>query len=103
MIVWFRSLLESLNEQQSEGTVKHEDNTECMSLAKGEWKFLTSKHIGLRNHYQREYVGSNEIKVVYVHTEDQLADLITKPLAMKLFEFLMNQVLNDSVMEFYNK
>lgn len=72
-----------------------------MLLTKGEGKFLTSKHIGLRYHHLREKVESDEIILVHVFTEDQIADILTKPLAAKRFEFQMKQVVCDSVMESY--
>lgn len=101
MTVWFLSLLGSLNEKQTEPTVMHEENQECTSLAKVEGTFLRSKHIGLHYHYLREKIENNEIILVHVPTEDQLADLLTKPLAAKRFEYLMKQVVSDSVMESY--
>lgn len=53
MIVWFRAMLMDLGEEQKGPTIMHEDNMACLSLAKGEGKFLMSKHIGLRYHYLR--------------------------------------------------
>lgn len=93
VIIWFRALLEDLGEKQVRPTLIHEDNTACLVLARGEGKFLTSKHIGLRYHYLREKVASQEIELAYISTDKQLADLLTKPLAFARFDKLMKQVV----------
>lgn len=93
MVVWFRTLLKDLDDEQVEPTVLQEDNMECLSLAKGEGKFLTSKHIGLRYHYLREKVMMNEIKLVYISTDQQLADMLTKALVYRKFDELMKRIV----------
>lgn len=94
MIIRFRSMLKSLDNEHS-STMMHEDNMACLVLSKGEAKLIMSKHISLRYHYLREKVASNEISLSYISTEEQLADLLTKPLALMRLNFLSKQIVRD--------
>ena len=44
-----------------------------------------TKHIHLKYHHFREYVTSGLVHIEKVSTEDQLADIFTKPLGLVLF------------------
>ena len=38
------------------------------------------KHVDIRYHFIREYVESKKVSIVYISTEDMIADILTKPL-----------------------
>jgi hypothetical protein len=64
------------------------DNKSALALAKNlifhEW----SKHIRVRHHFIRGCLEKESIKVGYINTKDQLADLLTKPLGrIRFLEF----------------
>ena len=40
-----------------------------------------SKHIGIKYHYIRDMVQRGAVKLQYVAMEEQIADVLTKPLA----------------------
>ena len=44
-----------------------------------------TKHIDIRHHFLRDHQQKGDIKVFYVSTENQLADIFTKPLDEKTF------------------
>jgi hypothetical protein len=44
-----------------------------------------TKHIDIRHHFLRDYQQKGDIEVFYVSTENQLADIFTKPLDEKTF------------------
>ena len=44
-----------------------------------------SKHIDIRYHFLRDQVGKNMIKLEYCKSEDQIADIFTKPLKIDAF------------------
>ena len=52
----------------------------AIHLAKNPATTPNSKHIDNRHHFVRERVANGEFKVVYVPSEDQHADFLTKPL-----------------------
>jgi len=52
-----------------------------------------TKHIDIRYHFTRERVESGEIELIYIPTEHQLADLLTKALESKRVAKLREKVL----------
>ncbi|XP_031091010.1 secreted RxLR effector protein 161-like [Ipomoea triloba] len=61
-------------------------NSIATSTAEGEYIAVRSllhsrtKHIDINYHFIRDHVEKKDIKVEYVNTDDQLADILTKPL-----------------------
>ena len=58
-----------------------------------------TKHIDIRHHFLRDHVGKNDISLEGVRTEDQLADIFTKPLDEATFCRLRNEL---NVLDFSN-
>ncbi|CAM9423106.1 unnamed protein product, partial [Phaeothamnion confervicola] len=58
----------------------HEDNKPARDVAANPFSERRVKHIDIKFHIVRERVESGEVCMVPVKTEDQLADLLTKPL-----------------------
>ena len=75
--------------------VVREDNAGAISLANNPLSSARSRHIDVRYHFLRENVDEGEIMVLHVRTEQQRADMLTKPLTRKLFQahrsFLMGE------------
>ena len=53
-----------------------------------------SKHIHRRHFYVRELVQSGEFKTTFVHGDDNLADIFTKPLDTRKFLHLRARLMN---------
>jgi len=51
-----------------------------------------TKHIPIKYHFLREQVVAKIVKLVYVPTKDQLADIFMKPLEREPFEYLWQQI-----------
>nr|GFA44216.1 uncharacterized mitochondrial protein AtMg00810-like [Tanacetum cinerariifolium] len=51
-----------------------------------------SKHIDIRYHFIKKHVEKGVIKLYFVNTEYQLADIFTKALARERIEFLINKL-----------
>jgi hypothetical protein len=91
--VYLRRLMEGLGYKQEAATVILEDNQGCIALSENPVLHQRTKHIDVRYHFVRERVESGEVRLVYVPTEHQLADLMTKPLNKPRVEFLRKGVL----------
>lgn len=52
-----------------------------------------SKHIDVRFHYISEKVNEGLLKVNYCKTDDQIADIFTKPLCKVKFEKFKNEIM----------
>ena len=46
------------------------------------------KHIAIRYHYVRELVEEKEVKMEYVSSKEQIANIFTKPLPKDAYEYL---------------
>lgn len=74
VVIWFRNILNSLDEMKVEATVIYKENYAFLVIAKREGIFLTSKNIVLRYHYLLERFEQNMLQMIYVSTNEQLAD-----------------------------
>ena len=63
----------------------HEDNQSCIKMATGIKFSPRTKHIALKYHHFRSHVKSGRVEIQYRPTEEQLADLLTKPLSNEAF------------------
>ena len=64
------------------------DNQSAIELAKIPVFHDRSKHIDTRYHYLRDCIEKNILEVDHVGTDEQVADILTKPLGrMKFAEF----------------
>ena len=51
-----------------------------------------SKHIEIKYHYIRDMVQRGAVKLLYVATEEHIADVLTKPLARRKFEYFRERL-----------
>ena len=51
-----------------------------------------SKHIEIKYHYIRDMVQRGAVKLPYVATEEQIADVLMKPLARLKFEYFRERL-----------
>ena len=70
-----------------------EDNRGCVDLATAPRLRPRTKHIGLKYHHFRSHVENGSIKIQWIDSKNQLADIFTKPLAGSLFEYLRFHLL----------
>ena len=69
-----------------------EDNNGALHLATAPQMKPRTKHINIKYHHFRSMIGK-EVTLEKVATEDQLADIGTKPLVRKAFEKLREHLL----------
>ena len=50
------------------------------------------KHIEIKYHYIRGMVQRGAVKLLYIATEEQIADLLMKPLARLKFEYFREKL-----------
>ena len=70
-----------------------EDNNSCIELVKCPKMRPRTKHIGLKYHHFRSKVKEGLISIRYIHTKDQIADLLTKALPEPQF-LKLRKVMN---------
>ena len=70
-----------------------EDNKGCVELANAPKMRPRTKHISIKYHHFRSHVARGDIKIQWISTNHQLADIFTKPLAGVLFHRLRFDLL----------
>ena len=73
-----------------------EDHRGALEMAKVPKMRPRTKHLNNVYHHFRESVQNNEVTLVAVTTDDQLADLLTKPLPDNLFQRFRDKMLNST-------
>ena len=56
-----------------------EDNQSCIAMTEAPKFTPINKQIALKYHHFRSHVDSGKIKIIYKHSEEQIADILTKP------------------------
>ena len=74
------------------------DNESAIKIAHNPVQHSMTKHIAIRHHFIREHVGKGDIDLCFVGTQDQLADIFTKPLDEPTFRKLRHELnIVDSI------
>ncbi|GKE03171.1 hypothetical protein Tco_1395189 [Tanacetum coccineum] len=73
------------------------DNKSAIALCCNNVQHLRSKHIDVRYHFIKEKVENGVVKLYFVKTEYQLADIFTKALAKEIFVFLISRLVMKSM------
>ncbi|GJU08241.1 retrovirus-related pol polyprotein from transposon TNT 1-94 [Tanacetum coccineum] len=68
------------------------DNKSAIALCYNNVQHSRSKHIDVRYHFIKEQVENGVVELYFVKMEYQMVDILTKALAWKRFEFLLNQL-----------
>lgn len=91
--IWLRRLFNELNIQSHQSSTPiFGDNQGSINLAHNPVYHGGTKHIEVRHHFIREKIVSGEIKLKYISTVDQIADIFTKALGRTAFERLRDKL-----------
>eukprot|EP00253_Pinus_taeda_P025123 PITA_25123 len=85
--IWMRKILVGLFGSHLEPIVIYCDNQSCIKLSANPVFHDRSKHIDIRYHHIRDCVQWRIMLLSYIPTEDQDADILTKALTTRKFEY----------------
>ncbi|GKC89585.1 hypothetical protein Tco_1150234 [Tanacetum coccineum] len=71
------------------------DNKVAIDLSKNPIQHSRTKHIDIRHHFLRDNVQKGNISIEKVLSEDNIADILTKPLKREPFKLLTSRSRND--------
>ena len=94
-IKWVNQLLEELNLKQKEPVTLYTDNKSAKAISENDVSHDRTKHIDIRHHYVREAVKKAEIKVQWIETAEQMADIQTKAVEAKRFVKLRDMMMSE--------
>ena len=83
-----RQTLQDIKIVFEEAVTIYYDITSYISLSKNLVQHSKSKCIPTKFHYLREQAANKNIRLEYVSTQEQVADVFTKPLSKDVFEYL---------------
>jgi len=76
------------------------DNTSAINLTKNPILHSRTKHIEIRHHFIRDHALKGDVEIEFVETQNQLADIFTKPLDKESFFKIRSElgILDGSLM-----
>eukprot|EP00268_Persea_americana_P008044 TRINITY_DN13089_c0_g1_i1.p1 TRINITY_DN13089_c0_g1~~TRINITY_DN13089_c0_g1_i1.p1 ORF type:complete len:530 (+),score=94.20 TRINITY_DN13089_c0_g1_i1:90-1592(+) len=83
--IWLKRMLEELHCCQEGSIPVFCDNSSAIKLSKNPVFHGRSKHIDVRYHFLRDLCTDGVIDMIYCRSEDQVADILTKPLKLPVF------------------
>ena len=89
---WIHKLLASLFGEMLETTIIHCDNRSCVKLSENPVYHNKLKHIKMRYHYLRDMVQNSAIRLQYIPTDEQIADVFTKRLSTTKFVYFRDKL-----------
>ena len=70
----------------------HCDNLSCVQMSMNHVFHDKSKHIEIRYHFIRDMVQKGAVELQYIPTDDQTADVLTKPIPRVIFEYFRGRL-----------
>ena len=68
------------------------DNTSAISISKNPVMHSKNNHIPIKYHFLNEQVLEQKVKLEYVPSKEQVADIFTKSLPREAFEYLRQKL-----------
>lgn len=94
--IWFRKVFDDLEMPINSPTPVYEDNQGAICMSRNP-ETKRTKHIDIKYYFITDCVEQKKISMLYVPTEIQLADILTKALPRDRFEKLRDLILSRSV------
>ena len=83
--VWLKKLISDLFGGKLDSTIIHCDNQSCIKLS-------VNPVIEMRFHFIRDLVQKGALKLQYIRTDEQIADILTKPLTTAKFVYFRDKL-----------
>jgi hypothetical protein len=90
-LLWMKTLLGDYEFSQDTMIINC-DNTSAINISKNPVPHSRTKHIDIRHHFLRDLVESEVVSLSFIPTENQLVDILTKPLDGSRFESLRKAI-----------
>ena len=90
--IWLKTFMRELMDYENGPLTLKADNQGAISLAKDNKFHARTKHIDLRYHFVREAVEDGKIKMEYIPSSQNIADIFTKGLPRQKHEELVGRL-----------
>ena len=92
-IIWMVQLLHELHVNIKLPVDIYCDNKSAIALSKNDLHHQRTKHIDIRHHFIRDYIKKNIINIIWISTQEQIADILTKPVSITTFKQQANKII----------
>jgi hypothetical protein len=96
-VKWLKQLLQEMNYNVQLPINIYVDNISAICIGENDVQHERTKHIDIKYHYIRENIYNNEIKLVYMPSDQQLADVFTKAVTPVLHTKFRDQIMSQLV------
>ncbi|RVX14578.1 Retrovirus-related Pol polyprotein from transposon RE1 [Vitis vinifera] len=96
-IMWIRRLLEELKMTSSSPMKLYCDNKAAISVAHNLVLHDRTKHVEVDKHFIKEKIDNGLVCMTYIPTEEQVADVFTKGLHKRQFDFLVGKLAMEDI------
>ena len=93
-VLWLRDLLSELGLHVQFGSLVYGDNQSAIAVSQNGVKSDRTKHVDVKYHFITQTVEEGTIKLKWIPTAEQQADIFTKALAPPVFERLRQQLMS---------
>ena len=93
-VLWLRDLLSELGLHVQFGSLVYGDNQSTLAVSANGVKSDRTKHVDVKYHFITQTVEEGTVKLKWIPTAEQQADIFTKALAPPLFERLRQQLMS---------
>jgi hypothetical protein len=90
--IWLQKMLRHLFETDLVPTTIFCDNQSCIKLSENPVLHDRSKHIEIIYHFIKDKVQKGVVKLQYISTNEQVADILTKALPKGKFEYFRGKL-----------
>jgi hypothetical protein len=90
-LLWMKTLLGDYGFSQDTMIINC-DNTSAINISKNPVQHSRTKRINIRHHFLHDLVESEIVSLSFIPTDNQLANILTKPLDGSRFEFLRKAI-----------
>jgi hypothetical protein len=91
--LWLDSLLRELHCALTQSPVLFVDNMSAIQYCRTGGDAYRSRHVNIRYHFVRDNVERQAVRLEWINSTGQLADIMTKPLQRGPFERLREKLL----------
>jgi hypothetical protein len=93
-VVGLRNVLDEIGINQNTPSIIMEDNQSTMKIATSHMSNAKFRAVKIHYHCIKQYIKDKEVQLQYVPTGENIADIFTKALCVKLFTYLRDKIYN---------
>jgi hypothetical protein len=95
-VIWINQYLTELGMKDPETPILRSDNQAAIQITNNDTLHSRTKHIDIRYHFIRQVVKQGGVKLTYINTKEQEADINTKGLTVSTYKHLRDKLLTEA-------